>query len=36
MTPALAINGDVVTMGRVVGIEEILEIFDGMQPTGVR
>jgi small redox-active disulfide protein 2 len=36
MTPALAINGDVVTMGRVVHIEEILEILDGMQRRGVR
>jgi len=35
-TPALAINGDVVTMGRVVHIEEIHEILDGMQRTGVR
>jgi len=26
MTPALAINGDVVTMGRVTGVQEILEL----------
>ena len=26
MTPALAINGDVVTMGRVTSVQEILEL----------
>jgi small redox-active disulfide protein 2 len=26
MTPALAVNGDVVTMGRVTSVQEILEL----------